>query len=89
MSAPASDFTSGLSAAEAHARLGREGFNELPAAGRRSGWRIASEVIREPMFALLIASAAVYGVLGERGEALMLLGFAALSEDAKIGRAHV
>jgi Ca2+-transporting ATPase len=81
---PAGDFTSGLSAAEARARLEREGFNELPAAGRRPAWRIAAEVIREPMFALLIAASLIYGVLGERGEALMLLGFATISVSIAI-----
>ena len=79
MSLAAGDLTSGLSAAEARARLDREGFNELPAADRRSAWRIATEVVREPMFALLIAAAIVYAVLGDRGEALLLLGFATIS----------
>jgi Ca2+-transporting ATPase len=79
MSSPVGDLASGLSAVEAHARLEREGFNELPASGRRPGWRIAAEVIREPMFALLIAAAVIYAVLGDRGEALMLIGFATIS----------
>jgi P-type Ca2+ transporter type 2C len=74
----------GLSAAEARNRLEREGFNELPVAGRRSGARIAAEVVREPMFALLIAAALVYGVLGERGEAVLLLAFATISVSIAI-----
>ena len=36
------------------------------------------------MFALLIAAAAIYAVLGERGEALMLLGFATVSVSIAI-----
>jgi len=84
MSLAAGDLTSGLSAAEARARLEREGFNELPAAHRRSAWRIASGVVREPMFALLIAAAIVYAALGDRGEALMLLGFATISVSIAI-----
>ena len=84
MPVPNNDLTSGLSAAEARSRLEREGFNELPAAGRRPVWRIATEVIREPMFALLIAAAVIYGVLGERGEALLLLGFATISVSIAI-----
>jgi Ca2+-transporting ATPase len=84
MPVPDNDLTAGLSAAEARGRLEREGFNELPAAGRRPAWRIAAEVIREPMFALLIAAAVIYGVLGERGEALMLLGFATISVSIAI-----
>src|SRR6187399_2316776 len=79
MSVTPIDLTAGLSAVEARVRLQQEGFNELATAARRPAWRIATEVIREPMFALLIAAAAIYGVLGERGEALMLLGFATVS----------
>jgi P-type Ca2+ transporter type 2C len=74
----------GLSAAEARSRLEREGFNELPVTGRRSGARIAAEVVREPMFALLIAAALIYGVLGERGEAILLLAFATISVSIAI-----
>ncbi len=74
----------GLSSVEARGRLEREGFNELPAAERRGALRIAADVIREPMFALLVAAALIYGVLGERGEALMLLGFATISVSIAI-----
>jgi Ca2+-transporting ATPase len=84
MPARASDIPAGLSAAEARDRLQREGFNELPAAGRRSAARIAGEVIREPMFALLIAAAVIYAVLGDRGEALLLLAFATISVSIAI-----
>jgi P-type Ca2+ transporter type 2C len=84
MTAAPIDLTAGLSAAEARARLEQEGFNELPTAARRPPWRIAAEVIREPMFALLIAAAVIYGVLGERGEALLLLGFATVSVSIAI-----
>jgi len=79
-----SDVQSGLSAAEARSRLERDGFNELPAAGKRSAAKIAGEVVREPMFALLIAAAVIYAVLGERGEALMLLAFATISVSIAI-----
>jgi len=77
-------LAAGLSAAEARERLEREGFNELPSTERRTARRIAVEVIREPMFALLIAAAAVYGALGDLGEALMLLGFATISVSIAI-----
>lgn len=73
------DSFTGLSALEARERLEREGFNELPPAERRTAARIAFDVIREPMFALLISAAVIYGVLGELGESLMLLGFATIS----------
>ncbi len=77
-------FATGLSASEARARLERDGFNELPASERRTALRIAADVIREPMFALLISAAVIYGVLGELGEALMLLGFATISVSIAI-----
>jgi len=66
---------SGLSEAEAAERLLSEGYNELPAAGQRGIFSLAFGVIREPMFLLLVACGAVYLVLGDIQEALMLLGF--------------
>jgi len=69
----------GLSSAEAAARLTAEGYNELPEANRRTLLRIAVEVIREPMFALLLAGGVVYFVLGDLQEGLLLLAFACLS----------
>jgi cytochrome c553 len=50
----ASDVLTGLTTAEARARLETDGFNELPAERRRPLWRIAVGVMREPMFALLM-----------------------------------
>ena len=69
----------GLSEVEAQARLVAEGFNELPTTGRRTPLRIALEVMREPMLALLLGGGAVYLLLGDLQEALILLGFATLS----------
>jgi Ca2+-transporting ATPase len=69
----------GLSAVEAAARLKSDGYNELPAAERRGTLRITFEVVRQPMFALLIAGGAVYLLLGDRMEAILLLAFASLS----------
>ncbi len=66
---------SGISGAEAAERLKQEGFNELPSSKRRSFFAIAFEVIREPMFLLLIAGGAIYLLLGDVQEAAMLLGF--------------
>ena len=65
----------GLSEADAAARLTAEGYNELPSAKLRSIFAIAWEVIREPMFLLLVACGVVYLLLGDREEALMLMGF--------------
>jgi Ca2+-transporting ATPase len=66
---------SGLSEAEAADRMQKEGYNELPGTKRRSIWGIVFEVVREPMFLLLVACGAIYLFLGDVREALMLLGF--------------
>src|SRR5688572_26860142 len=71
--------TTGLTEAEARQRLAAEGANELPAGVRRSPLRIVLEVVREPMFALLLGAGVVYLVLGDWREALALLAFACLS----------
>src|SRR5450755_4625665 len=68
-----------LSSVEAADRLKIDGYNELPAAERRGVFRIAFEVVRQPMFALLIAGGAVYLILGDLMEAILLLIFASLS----------
>jgi Ca2+-transporting ATPase len=69
----------GLDATEARARLVAEGFNELPKSNRRTPLRIALEVMREPMLALLLGGGAIYLLLGDLEEALILLAFATLS----------
>jgi Ca2+-transporting ATPase len=65
----------GLSDAEARQRLAKDGPNELPVSKPRSVLRLAREVASEPMFLLLVACGAIYMLLGDRQEALMLLGF--------------
>ena len=62
-----------LTSREAAARLARDGYNELPSAKPRAPWAIAWQVVREPMFLLLIGAAAIYLALGDRREALALL----------------
>jgi Ca2+-transporting ATPase len=64
-----------LSEAEAARRLEAEGPNELPSARKRNIFAIAYEVIREPMFLLLVVGGILYLILGDVEEALMLLGF--------------
>ena len=73
------DPITGLSSAAAAARLKADGYNELPTAERRGLLRILFEVVRQPMFALLIAGGMVYLLLGDRVEAILLLIFASLS----------
>ena len=65
----------GLTAADAAARLARDGPNLLPATDRKNTWSLLVEVVREPMFLLLVACGGIYLALGDREEALMLLGF--------------
>ena len=72
-------WRAGLSQADAQARLRDEGFNELPTGDGRSILRIVADVLREPMFALLLAAGAIYLVLGDLGEAIVLLAFATMS----------
>ncbi len=62
----------GLTSPEAMARLTRDGYNELPSAKPRELWAIAWEVVREPMFLLLIGASAIYLALGDIREALVL-----------------
>ncbi len=57
------------------ARLKSEGMNELPTSGKRDLFGIALEVVREPMFLLLVAAGAIYLLLGDISDAIMLLGF--------------
>lgn len=73
------DRYSGLSEAEAQVRLVAEGYNELPRSNQRTPLRIAFEVVREPMLALLLGGGVVYLILGNLEEALILLAFATMS----------
>ena len=68
----------GLTQAEAEARLLAEGPNSLPEASRRTTMGIVVGVLQEPMFLLLVACGALYFLVGDPQEALMLLGFVAV-----------
>ncbi|MCX7016874.1 MAG: cation-translocating P-type ATPase [Candidatus Sumerlaeota bacterium] len=67
----------GLSEAEAAERLRQEGYNELPSGGRRAVWSIALEVVKEPMFLMLVACGGLYLLMGKEhfGDAALLLSF--------------
>jgi P-type Ca2+ transporter type 2C len=65
----------GLAAAEVKLRLAADGPNTLPEAGRRGTLAIGLEVLREPMFLLLVACAGIYLLLGDVREALVLSSF--------------
>ncbi len=83
----------GLSEEEAAARLRESGYNEIPAARKRSIFAIALEVLRQPMFLMLVGGGAIYLILGDVHEALMLLGFVfvvmgiTLYQERKVERA--
>ena len=82
MTMPASVM--GLTDDEARRRLSIDGPNELPSAGPRRPWRIALEILREPMFGLLLAGGAVYVALGDMLGGVVLLVFASLSVSISI-----
>src|SRR5512137_1170769 len=65
----------GLTDQEALEHLAEDGYNELPSAKKRTFLHILLEVVREPMFLMLIACGLLYLFLGDREEALMLMGF--------------
>jgi len=73
------DANTGLSSDEAAERLRRDGPNELPRDDGNALLGIVRDVLKEPMFQLLLGAGAVYLVLGDLGEALLLLGFACAS----------
>ncbi len=62
----------GLTSAEAASRLRADGPNTLPAAQRRGFTGIALDVAREPMFLMRTGGAAIYLLLGDVREALVL-----------------
>jgi Ca2+-transporting ATPase len=78
----------GLSEAAAAERLRSEGYNDLPTAKHRGFFVIAADVLREPMFLLLVACGAIYVVLGDPHEALMLLGFVFLITGVTLYQEH-
>src|SRR5512136_1917319 len=65
----------GLTEQQALERLAQDGYNELPSAKKRNLLHIVLEIVREPMFLMLIACGLLYLFLGDVEEALMLLGF--------------
>jgi magnesium-transporting ATPase (P-type) len=64
----------GLSQHEATERLAQEGYNELPTSRERKLLALLLDILREPMFLLLIAGGIIYLLLGDVREALVLLG---------------
>jgi Ca2+-transporting ATPase len=71
--------SSGLTSEEVKQRLKSDGFNELPKPQKRNFLKILMDVMREPMFALLIIGGIIYWLLGDTIEAIILLLFASFS----------
>ena len=65
----------GLTTDAAVNQLRIDGPNQLGAAQTRTWLGILLEVVREPMFGLLLAAGTLYFVMGDAHEGLMLMGF--------------
>ena len=65
----------GLTSQEAEKRLAEFGYNELPSQKRQSVFEIFINVLKEPMLLMLLGSGAIYLILGEPKDAMMLLTF--------------
>ncbi|MDO8872918.1 MAG: cation-translocating P-type ATPase [Methanoregula sp.] len=74
---PALDIESvkGLSSVEAAEKIRTGGYNELPESKKHGIFDIIVEVVKEPMFILLVASGLIYFVLGDVTEGIMLMSF--------------
>ncbi len=70
-----SESYQGLTNKEVEEKLKKEGFNELPSSKPKNVFQIALGVVKEPMFLLLVACGALYLILGDIQEGLMLMGF--------------
>lgn len=75
MNAPSPDAVRGLTTAQVAQQLAAQGPNELGINQRRTVWVLAWEVVREPMFLLLLGAGGLYLAMGDAYDALVLLGF--------------
>jgi len=62
----------GLSDLQARQNLKTYGFNELPSAKPKGIWHIAVDVMKEPMFLLLISCSVLYIFLGDYREGVIM-----------------
>jgi len=63
----------GITSAEAAEKLKKYGYNELPSARPQNLFGIAKEVMKEPMFLLLIGCGSLYMLLGDYREGVVLM----------------
>jgi Ca2+-transporting ATPase len=75
---PKKENNIGLAEKEAQKILKRDGFNELASQRKHSWYLIFFDVLREPMLAILIAICAIYVLMGDRADALLLSFFVLL-----------
>ncbi|MGC8805599.1 MAG: HAD-IC family P-type ATPase, partial [Candidatus Ratteibacteria bacterium] len=65
----------GLPESEVQKLLKIHGYNEIPSSEHRTIFNILEDIVKEPMFLLLIACGIIYLLLGNKLEAQMLLTF--------------
>lgn len=75
MDAVDKDPLQGLTSEQAARQQALDGPNELGVSQRRTVWDVAWEVVREPMFLLLLGAGGLYLAMGDAYDALVLLGF--------------
>ncbi|GIK70018.1 MAG: ATPase [Bacteroidota bacterium] len=63
----------GITGKKAAEQLKLHGYNELPSAKPKNVWQIVKEVVKEPMFILLLCCGSVYFLLGNYSEGIILL----------------
>jgi Ca2+-transporting ATPase len=63
----------GLNLSEVKFQLNKFGYNELPITAHKNIFKIASEVIKEPMFVLLLCCGFIYMLLGDYKEGMVLV----------------
>ncbi len=80
------DTVTGLSVADAAARLERHGPNQLPEGRRRTPWRMLLDQFMDFMILVLIAAAIVSGIVGELTDTLAIVVIVLL--NAAIGFAQ-
>ncbi len=64
---------SGLDALQVKNGLAKFGYNELPQSASKSLFKVAAEVIMEPMFLLLISCGLLYIIIGDYREGVILM----------------
>ncbi len=73
------DSINGLKQSEVEKLRTQYGFNELPIKDKKNLARTLFRILSEPMFALLLATAFIYLLIGSLEDTLLLSGFIALS----------